>query len=761
MSTTVSENGKDNPTGYQFGAFKGVFTPSILTILGVIMYLRFGWALGSVGLWPVLIMVTMASGITFLTGMSVSALATNRKVAGGGAYHIVSRSLGPETGTAIGLPLFFAQALSISFYVMGFSESIVATFAHRIPEWIAMLGLSDGTALYLTDQAPRIIGFAVLMILTVIAYLSADLALKTQFLVMVAIAVSLVAFFMGGPPDSLPDPSAYLPATHNFWVVFAVIFPAVTGILAGVAMSGDLKNPAKALPRGTFAAVLTGYAIYMALCIFLWMAVEDKSRLLHPMIAGQVARWKGPVLLGIWAASLSSAMGSLLGAPRTLQALARDRILPSVLGRGYGRGNDPRLATALAAIVAALGLLMGNLNAIAPVLTMFFLTAYGLLNISAGLEELVGIPSWRPTFRVPWWVALAAATACFSAMFMINAGATFLAMAFAISIYLVTKRRRLRSRWGDVRSAAYTFLVRLGIAALNERSVDPRTWQPNLLVLSGSPTTRWYLIELAHAISQNRGFLTVATVVPEDTPAVRLNSLWSTVRDYLRKRDVRAFVKILAADNPFVGMHMLVKAYGYGPVRPNTLLLGETENPDNYAAFAQLIALSCRQHQNLVIVREADAREKDPVENEPFLRMDLWWYGNQQNLGLMLALAHMLLDSPLWRQATLTLKTLVDAPEKQQDALERLETFIGKARIQAQARVLVRSADRPVFEDIRQHSNGANLVLLGMRAPNPDETVDAYQTYYRTLLAQTADLPPTALVLAAEDMDYYAIFDEE
>jgi len=745
--------------GYGFGTFQGVFTPSILTILGVIMYLRFGWALGSVGLGPTLLIITLASGLTFLTGLSLSALATNRKVAGGGAYHIISRSLGAEAGAAVGVPLFFAQALGISFYLAGFAESLVATFPQWIPQLAARLGLSAGAVALADTHAVVIVGLVVLLVLAFTASFSADLALKTQFAVMAAIVVSLAALFLGGPPLTLPDAAEALPAVRSFWPVFAVIFPAATGIEAGIAMSGDLRDPAKALPRGTMAAVLCGYIVYLAMCVFLWLAVADKTQLLHPMIARHVARWGRPVLLGVWAASLSSAMGSLLGAPRTLQALARDRIVPRLFGRGSGPRNDPRLATAMATVIAAGGLLLGNLDLIAPVLSMFFLTSYGLLNISAAAEELAGIPSWRPTFRVKWWISAVAAVGCFAAMFMIHAGATFMAMLLAAAIYFGTKRRKLRARWGDARGALYSFCALQSMRALQRKGVDERTWQPNILTLSGSPASRWYLIELAAAIARDNNFLTVAAIVPEDTSPERVASLSSAVQDYLHTRDTEAFVRVVPAASPFAGAQTLVRAYGYGPIRPNTVLLGETEDPQNFAAFAALVTQTCRQRQNLVIVRESDASTATPTETPT--RMDLWWYGSQRNLGLMLALAHLLQRSPTWSRADLILKTLVAPDASLAHERERLEQFVRSSRIRARAEVFVKPPDGDVFDFIRDLSRGADLVFLGMRAPQDGETAEDYCQYYRDLLAHTEGLPPAALALAAEEMDYYAIFEQE
>ncbi len=726
-------------SGYQFGTFKGVFTPSVLTILGVVMYLRFGWVLGNVGLPATLLIVTMSTAITLITGLSLSSLATNMKVRGGGAYYIISRSLGVEAGAAVGLPLFFAQALGIAFYIVGFSEAFVDVFPR---------------------YDPTIVGVITLLALTAVAYVSADLALKTQFVVMAVIGVSLVSFFLGSGQESVPATLvADLPPRVSFWIVFAVFFPAVTGIEAGIAMSGDLRDPAKSLPRGTIAAVATGYIVYMVIPVYLSCIIRDTAVLRAEsmsLVMRHVARWGVWIVLGVWAASLSSAMGALLGAPRTLQALARDRVIPRVFGRGFGRGNDPRIATATAFGVGLIGILMGNLNVIAPVLSMFFLTSYGLLNISACLEELTAPPSWRPKFRLPWGVSLVGALGCFAAMFMINAGATFVAGAVALGVYLVMERRSLKAWWGDMRSGILMLVARNAVQALARRPPDERTWKPNILVMSGAPTSRWYLIELASAISQGRGFVTIAAILPPSTEPERISNLSRAVSDYLEKQEISALVKVHAADSPLKGAQELAKAYGYGPISPNTILLGVTERPENYDQFAMLVQQVHAQKQNLVVVREGE-QERESVGDRT--RIDVWWYGTQQNLGLMLALAHLLTRGTAWRRSEFILKSIVSNEMDVRETRERIGQFIRKTRIEARADVLVQSTP-DVFESIRHHSQGADLVLLGLRAPGDQETVESYAQYYRALLSNTQGLPPTAFVLAAESIDFLGIFQQ-
>ncbi|MEJ2547711.1 MAG: Na-K-Cl cotransporter, partial [Gemmatimonadota bacterium] len=277
--------------GAGLGTFGGVFTPSILTILGVIMYLRFGWVVGNVGLPATLLIVTISTSITFLTALSISAIATDQRVRVGGAYYMVSRSLGIETGGAVGIPLFFAQALSVALYTVGFAESVSRAFP-LLPE--------------------RPVGLVTTILVALLALKSARVAIRAQYFIMAAIGLSLLSFAFGhsvGPADAVVVPIRDVPR-QDFWVVFAVFFPAVTGIMAGVNMSGDLAHPGRSIPRGTLAAIGVGYAIYMILPVFLALRADADSLIHDPLIMRRMALWGDAILLGVWGATLSSAVGS-------------------------------------------------------------------------------------------------------------------------------------------------------------------------------------------------------------------------------------------------------------------------------------------------------------------------------------------------------------------------------------------------------------------------------------------------------------------
>ncbi len=719
--------------GYAFGTFKGVFTPSILTILGVIMYLRFGWVLGSVGLTGTLLIVTIATSITFLTALSLSALATNMKVGGGGAYYIISRSLGLEAGAAIGLPLFFAQALGIAFYVSGFTEALMGNLSQYLPAFLTA----------------KVIAVATLTLLTALAYFSANLAMKAQFVIFAVIVASLASFFMGGSTAEVIGETT-IPKGIGFWVVFAVFFPAVTGIEAGIAMSGDLKKPSRSLPLGTLGAVIIGYVIYMALPVFLSRTVSDPELLLNPNAMRSVARWGILIVVGVFAASLSSALGALLGAPRTLQALANDRILPRFIGRGFGPDKaDPRIATALSFGVALVAVLLGDLNLIAPILSMFFLTSYGLLNLSAGLEGLIESPSWRPKFKVHFGISLFGAAGCFTVMLMINAGATLIAILVTSSVFYLVKRRRLNAHWVDMRYGIFTLLVRFGIQQLSRLKPDEHTWRPNILALSGSPKSHWHLVEMAYSLTRHSSALTVASILPvEDWSAEKVQGMEESMREYLHKREVDAMVKIFPSPDMLTGAKSLVRAYGYGPLTPNTILLGDTETRSNFDGFAELIRLVYCTNRNLIMLRES---EVEPAEEAD--EIHVWWGGNKDNIGLILTLAYQIQKSPVWKQSKLVLKTIVETEEEREAAKERLDTFIEEQRIPAESEALIKRLPS-VFDIIRQSSADAGLVFMGMRPPGEEESVEDYSRYYGNLMETTKDMPPLALVLAAEEIEF-------
>ena len=709
--------------GSGLGSFGGVFTPSILTILGVIMYLRFGWVVGNVGLWGALLVVTLSTSITLLTALSVSQIATDQRVRAGGAYYMISRSLGVETGGAVGIPLFFAQALSVALYTIGFAESLEAVlpFLNR-----------------------RFVAVVTTVLVTALALRSARAAIKAQYVIMAAILLSLVSFYFGGPLDA--PASADPPSRENFWVVLAVFFPAVTGIMAGVNMSGDLRDPRKAIPRGTLAAVGVSYLIYMTIPFFLNVWASPEQLISDALVMQRVAFWGPAILLGVWGATLSSALGSVLGAPRILQALARDGVLPSplrFLGRGHGPEDEPRIGTFVTLGVALVAVLLGDLNVIAPVLTMFFLTTYGVLNVVASVETLLRSPSFRPTFRVPWWVSLLGALSCAAVMFLINAVATLVAVVTILLIFVWLERRGLQVAWGDVRQGLWMAVTRLGLYNIRDEA-DAKNWRPHMLVFSGAPNRRWHLVEFANALTHNRALLSVASIVTDaSVTGERQTALTLAMREYLEERGVHAFSRVMSAADPFSGMETLVEAYGLGTLTPNTVVLGPGGN-EHLARFALSIKRIYTAKRNVIILQTDPQRGLGERK-----RIDLWWGGLRGNGGLMMTLAYLLSTDLRWRNAELRVKMVVGEAASAEDALTNLETLLAGSRTGAKAEVLVGE----FRELLLPNSAGADLVLLGLRSP-ADMSAEDYAAYYAALSEHTASLNAAAFVLAAEELEF-------
>ncbi len=706
------------------GTFGGVFTPSILTILGVIMYLRFGWVVGNVGLAGTLLIVTLSTSITFLTALSIASIATDQRVRTGGAYYMISRSLGIESGGAIGIPLYLAQALSVALYTVGFAESVVGVFP---------------------ELNFRTVGLLTTVAVALLALISARAAIRAQYFIMFGIALSLLSFLFGSSVESSNIEMWGAADRHSegFWTVFAIFFPAVTGIMAGVNMSGNLKNPAKSIPRGTFAAIGTGYVIYMALPILLASRADALTLIEDPLIMRRMAYWGDAILIGVWGATLSSAVGSILGAPRVLQALARDGVLPSWLrwlGRGKGYDDSPKAGTAATLVVALVAVYFGNLNIIAPILTMFFLTTYGVLNITAGIERLLNSPSFRPQFRVHWSFSLLGAAGCIGVMFLINAVATIIALFFVAIIFVWLRSRELKSAWGDVRRGLWMALTRIGIMRMSMEE-HAKTWRPHPLVFSGAPTKRFHLVEFASSLTLNRGILTFSTILRNsDLSAERKKTMEKQIREFLFKKGIQCLVRVTSARDPFDGMERLAESYGLGNLVPNTIVMGDTENEEMIEKYTGVIATFNKLNRNVVIVHDNKERL---FGNRQII--DVWWGGLQGNGGLLMILAHLLKSSGSWLHATVRIKMVVGSEQAVSKTQLNLDRIIKRIRISAKANVIL-SKGRSFWDIMAESSKDADVIFMGMAVPDKN-----FSEYYYNLHNQLTGLPTTVLVLAAKD----------
>ncbi len=710
----------------RFGAFSGVFTPSILTILGVIMYLRLGWVTGQAGLLGALAIVLLSHLITLSTGLSVSAIATNRTVGAGGAYNIISRSLGAPVGAAIGIPLFLAQALSVTFYIVGFTESLRAL----VPS---------------LDE--RLVGSGILVALMLISAKSAALAIKSQYLVMAAIAVSLISLFLGTSSDPPSEIAWTNPDGVGFGAVFAVFFPAVTGIMAGVGMSGDLRNPRKDLPRGTLAAIAVGLIVYLVLPIWFAMNVRPEALIGQTDIAWSLSRVPALIFLGVWGATLSSALGSILTAPRTLQALASDGLAPAILARGSGPSNEPRMGLLVTFALAEVGILLGNLDVIAPILTMFFLATYGLTNLACGLERWAASPSFRPDFKVPAWVSLLGALACFYVMSVINLGAMLVALFFCFVLFALTERRDLDTTYGDARHGIWAAIARTALLNLRGATFHPSNWRPNLVILGGDPDQRPWLLALGSALVQDRGIVTYFRLLKgsvRDRAAER-KELEESLEARLADRLPNVFYRVDVVDRIYDGIVNVAQSYGVGSFQANSVMLGWTRTPGRQAEYLAMLRDMSRLDKSLFLVHW---NAEDGVGDREHIH--IWWGGMQGNGGLMLLIGHLLQAHDKWRQAQVTVITVVEDDVQQRAAENHMIDVLATARVKADVRVLLREG-RSIPAIMTEQSAEADLTILGIGLP--DEDADDVPAFFERIEAMLSNLGTTLLVRSARDFE--------
>ena len=702
------------------GTFLGVYTPTVLTILGVIMYLRFGWVLGHLGLAQTLLVVVMANAITLITTLSFSSMATNMKVGGGGAYFIISRSLGLGVGAAIGVPLFLSQAVSITLYAYGLAESLRIVWPD-LPLGIASTGI--------------------ILVVAFVSMYGAQLALKTQVPLLALVGVSLVALVVGALTGERPETVAEItPMTEQIglWIGFAVFFPAVTGVTAGLSLSGDLRDPSKAIPIGAIAATVTGFLVYLAVPVILNTAADPAELQSDSLIWLRIAPLGALLVLpGLWGAILSSAVGSTLGAPRTLQAITRDQVTGRGLRSFVSGEKGVRAALWLSVVIAVGFAFLGDLNAVAQVVTMFFLTVYGTINIVAGLETLSGDPSWRPRFRVPWAVNLACGAACLWVMFLISPLASLVAIAVEILLWLVFTRREQRATWGDARRGLYEAILRWILIRLSRRSMSSRNWRPHVLVFVDDPVRKLDLIRFASWFSQDRGVVTVCELVVGDLLSADIDTAAREVAtaQLLRDEELTVFAEVDVVHNIVDGIVDVAQANGIAGFSSNTIVLGWPKDPNTLVDFL-VTARRLERIQKSVVIGKIHPQHIFPVRKTS-RQIHIWWGGLRQNGDLMLLLAYLLTRNPEWRGAELTIMSSASNEFARASTERYLENMLKEIRIEAECDVFLKPAELTVSELIQTRSKLADVVFLGLATPETGEEAD----YAGRLESLAGDLP--------------------
>lgn len=745
--------------------------PSVLTILGVVMFMLFGQVTGRAGLTHTIMIVMLANVVSILTSLSLAVIATNAKVGGGGDYFLISRSLGLEMGGAIGTVLYLAQSMSIGFYIVGFTDALIQVSGLGD----ALLAAADGQAVSATLAGMTIpawvfelplkpiISSMMALLLFGIAWKGSDVGTKVQYIILVALILAMSSYFGGAyfefDPGQLqqnwsPARPELLGGEYAFWATFAIFFPAITGFTQGVSMSGDLKDPQKSLPLGTFAAVAIAMAVYLILPVFL-AGTSTRDQLLNDPGALTMKRHAlMPVLVdvGVFAATISSALASMMGAPRILTAMASDRIFPGAgwFSKAHAGTSDPRRAMMLSLVIGVACVWAGDLSTIAQVVTMFFLLSYGALNWATFVEGFSRNPSFRPRFRFSGWrTSLAGAAACGAVMLAIDPLATVVAGAVLIAIYHFLRSRDLEHPTGDVRRGFYVQRIKDYLLKLGERPSDARNWRPVVLAVTESDSDDQPIARFARAVSSTQGVLTLVTVMvgPFEEVVEARKTRKQEIRALAMAQPLDCFHEVAVGETTAGALRSLLLVHGIGQLRANTLIVPWVD--DDSGEYAEILRTAALLEHNVVVLSAAvrSAFTGPTFDDVPAKRrrIDVWWRG-RGNGTLTLLLAHLVRGTRNWSGATIRLLRIDrDEGSRPESELE-LEGLLKNSRIAADVEVVV--DDRPPFEVIADTSRESHLVFMGIGGIGTAAAADLRR--YNEVLAK---LPTTALVFAAQQLD--------
>uniref|UniRef100_A0A8C8RHI7 Solute carrier family 12 member 2 n=1 Tax=Pelusios castaneus TaxID=367368 RepID=A0A8C8RHI7_9SAUR len=604
----------------KFGWIKGVLVRCMLNIWGVMLFIRLSWIVGQAGIGLSVLVILMATVVTTITGLSTSAIATNGFVRGGGAYYLISRSLGPEFGGAIGLIFAFANAVAVAMYVVGFSETVVEL-------------LQENNALMLDNVNDiRIIGAITVLVLLGISVAGMEWEAKAQIVLLVILLLAIGDFIIGTfiPMDWKKAKGFFgykaeiftenfgpdFRDEQTFFTVFAIFFPAATGILAGANISGDLSDPQSAIPKGTLLAILITTLVYIGIAVSVGACVVRDATgninstiiteltncttaacklnydfsscqktqcpygLLHSFqVMSMVSGFAPLISAGIFSATLSSALASLVSAPKIFQALCKDNIYPGLLtfAKGYGKNNEPLRGYILTFLIALGFILIAELNVIAPIISNFFLASYALINFSVFHASLAKSPGWRPAFKYyNMWVSLVGAILCCIVMFVINWWAALLTYVIVLGLYIYVTYKKPDVNWGSS-TQALTYLNALQHSVRLAGVEDHvKNFRPQCLVMTGAPNSRPALVHLVHAFTKNVGLMICGHIHmgPRRQAMKELATDLARYQRWLIRNKMKAFYAPVHAEDLRDGGQYLMQAVGLGRMRPNTLVVG-------------------------------------------------------------------------------------------------------------------------------------------------------------------------------------------
>ncbi len=704
-----------------------VFLTALSTILGAILFLRFGWAVGQVGFWGVIGIIVLGHAVTIPTAFAVAEIATNQRVQGGGAYYIISRSFGLNIGGAIGITLYLSQAISVAFYVIAFAEAF-----EPVISW-----LSNNYGIVIPDM--RFISIPTMILLSILILTKgANFGMKALYLVVAILLISIAMFFLGDSPIKPAEVNfqATVPNHLNFFFVFTIIFPAFTGLAAGLGLSGDLKNPKKSIPRGTLWATVVGMVVYVAIAYKFAISATPEDMVSDQLIMSKIAIW-GPIIpIGLAAASMSSALGSIMVAPRTLQAIGFDDIFPqkavnSWFAKGKNDDNEPVNGSLVTIIIAFFFIIVGDVNFVAQIISMFFMVTYGAICLISFLEHFAADPAYRPTFRSNWYISLLGALFSFWLMFKMNTPyAAFSVLIMGIIYYVIMTNNRENQGLNKLfRGVIFQLSRRLQIMLQRAGNEKDKSWRPFGVCISHDTFKRRSAFDVMRWISYKYGFGTyihfIKGFLNEETTKESKDVLTRLIQLSAGNKS-RVYLDTIISPSYTSAIAQVVQLSGISG-KGNNLILFEFSrtDPGNLKEI--------RDNYNLVESAGFDICILNSSYKSFGYKTELHiWISPEdyRNANLMILLGYIILGHPDWKKGKIKIFALYpeeSIEEKRKQLLELIKT--GRLPISPANVSMVQFEAGERKNVITKHSADADLTLIGFTSEalkNAEELTEGY-----------------------------------
>lgn len=707
------------PSKKSFGTAPVYFT-AIATILGAILFLRFGYATGTLGFWGVIGVILVGHMVTIPTALAISEIATNKRVEGGGEYFIISRSFGMNIGATIGFALFISQAISVAFYIIAFTEAFEFFF-----KWVA--ARFDLILPRQVISIPAMIGLSILILKK-----GASVGMKTLYLVVAILFISLLLFFLGrteyGNLHTFSLGSLEKGDMSQFFIVFAIIFPAFTGITAGVGLSGDLKKPGKSIPLGTVLATLTGMIVYIFIIIKL-VSSADLQTLSDPdnqLVMADIALAGGIIIpLGLAASTFSSAIGSIIVAPRTLQALAGDASFPvkrlnRFLNRGRGETNEPYNATLVTVVIAMVFVFIGDVNKVAGIISMFFMVTYGSLCLISFLHHFGSAPSYRPSFRSRWYISLVGFVASVWVMFKIDAMFAIAAIVIMVLLYLyINNFHKSRKGLVSIFTNALFQLNRSLQVYLQQtsKSRSNKEWRPSAICISRDSFKRDKAFHMMNWISHKYGFGTYIHLIEDyysRTSRKKSEEEMNNLIKHFMGKGSHVYVDTMISPSYTSAVAQAIQVPGISGMENNMVIFEyNRDDPENLIEIVDNFALVNAGNFDVCILGSTDLTINFRNGIHVWIRS-----GDYQNSHLMILLSFIIQGHPSWRKSEITIFD-VCKKEKEDETRKNMQDLVLTGRLPITSKniqVIGELQGKNTRELIREHSSHAGLTIIGFHS---------------------------------------------